>query len=167
MFLLTTLIAMAQVPTDSQQSTFTGVFLQTDTEAELDARWQAEVERVAATLPWIVRGVVRSALRNKRPECAELNVTLTAADFSVQCTGQDRLQRRFDGTDAPLTNDSGQAVDVVLNMLTDAVRFDLSSPSGSIASLYSLDGDTLIVTTETLSPRVSEPFRWQQSYRRQ
>ncbi len=163
---LFTSVALASPPSEALHSAYTGSYVPAETDEELDARWDAEVDRVADTLPWIIRGLVRSKLKGERPPCPALHVVLSEVALTVQCDGEDQLEHRFDGSGDPPTNRDGDPVDVVFAVNDSDLQLDLSSPRGSIATRYAIDGDLLTVDTVTRSARVDEPFNWLQTYRR-
>ncbi len=133
----------------------------------------AAIERAVAQMSFLTRAIGRSRLRATNQPPADVRIALPSDSVVVHYAGQPELRARRDGSPREWRNAAGEPFEarVTLSASPDGgvtLRQRFSADDGQRENTWALDaaGATLTLDVQVSSPRLPQPLRYRQVFRR-
>lgn len=133
----------------------------------------AAIERAVAQMSFLTRAIGRSRLRATNQPPADVRFALPPDSVVVHYAGQPELRARRDGAPREWRNAAGEPFEarVTLGVSPDGrvtLRQRFSADDGQRENIWALDasGATLTLDVQVSSPRLPQPLRYRQVFRR-
>jgi hypothetical protein len=164
--LLSSAILLASsTPTATQKSGLDGTF--TLDEAASDNIDQA-IDAAVGRLNFLIRPVARGRLRKLNPIYRQVTIATSPNELSVTVDSQPALRTPAKGTPVAWVGPDGRKVNVSMQLEGGHLIQTFNSSDGRRVDDYTLspDGRTLTLQVTETSPRLSQPIKYKQIYRR-
>jgi hypothetical protein len=151
--------------TAAQKSGLDGTY--TLDEAASDNISQA-IDAAAGRLNFLTRSIARERLRKLNPAYRQVAIASSPNELSVTVDSQPALRTPATGTPVAWVGPDGGKANVSMQMTGGHLVQTFRSADGRRVNDYSLspDGRTLIMQVTETSPRLSQPVKYKQVYRR-
>lgn len=133
----------------------------------------AAIQRTVAEMSFVTRGIGRSRLRATNQPPADVRFALPPDSIVIHYAGQPELRARRDGSPREWRNAAGEPFQarVTLSVAADGsvgVAQSFDAEDGRRENAWRLDaaGTTLTLDVTVRSPRLPQPLRYRQVFRR-
>lgn len=133
----------------------------------------AAIERAVAQMSFLTRAIGRSRLRATNQPPADVRIALPSDSVVVHYAGQPELRARRDGAPREWRNTAGEPFEARVTLSTApegrlTLRQSFTADDGQRENTWTLDaaGTTLTLDVQVSSPRLPQPLRYRQVFRR-
>jgi hypothetical protein len=152
-------------PAAGQKSSLDGTY--TLVEAESDNIGNA-IEQAVAKMNFLTRQIARGRLKKLNPAYSKVTIASSPNEVSVAVDSQPALRTPANGTSVAWQSPDGGKTNVSMQLAGAHLVQTFTSADGRRVNDYTLspDGRTLTMQVTETSPRLSEPIKYKQVYRR-
>ncbi len=158
-------LLLLALPVLARASSGKSRYLRATPDAETERILAAAVDRAAANVSWVYRGIARPRLAEVATACPAYTFHIEGDAFQVACDGRDPFRWQV-GQTGSFTDPKGAEQQVELLRKGSAYHLTIKGDQGGKAWVYAFgDGGALRVEQRVFSPHLGEDMVWTLDYR--
>ena len=143
-----------------------GTYALSEDPTAVQARVDAAVETSVASLPWALRGIARSRMKDL-PWCRTWTLAVEGSTLAVRCAGSDRdVTVDLETHKGTTIGRDGSQVPVEASVRDDQLVLTLRGAQGTTVRTYQRSDAGLALSVVSSSDRLPEPLAFQVHYAR-